>query len=85
MGEAMNIRDVNPLTKAKLTEDAAAANMSLSAYVRQKLDEIAGTPKRQLGALERKYGSIPDPTDGWEAMTDGELNAIESDHDLPLA
>ena len=85
MGEALNIRDVNPVTKAKLAEDAAAANMSLSAYVRSKLDEIAGTPKRTLGALERKYGTIPDPIDGWGPMTDEELDALEDDDVSPLA
>jgi len=85
MGEALNIRDVNPVTKAKLAEDAAVANMSLAAYVRMKLDEIAGTPKRQLGALEDKYGAINEPRDGWVPMCDEDLDAMETAGEARLA
>lgn len=85
MGKALNIRDVNPVTKAKLAEDAAAANMSLAAYVRMKLDEIAGTPKRQLGALEHKYGPIDEPRDGWAPMSDEDIDAMEAAGEARLA
>ena len=85
MGEALNIRDVNPITKARLAEDAAALGMSLAAYVRMKLDEIAGTPKRQLGALEAKYGSIGNPRDGWGPMDDQELDELEKAGEARIA
>ncbi len=84
MGEVLNIRDVNPITKAKLVQDAAAANMSLAAYVRWKLDEIAGTPKREIGLLEAKYGPISDPLDGWGAAEESEMNDIERAGDARL-
>lgn len=85
MGEVLNIRDVNPTTKAKLAENAAAANMSLAAYVRLKLDEIAGTPKRPIGLLEKELGHIGDPIDGWGPMSDKELDQLESDGDARTA
>ncbi|MGF1477344.1 MAG: hypothetical protein ACFB6S_17505 [Geminicoccaceae bacterium] len=81
MGETLNIRDVNPVTKAALSAAAERAGMSLAAYVRLKLDEIAGTPRRKAGALEKLMKDVGEPVDGWGPMSEDELTAWEGRDD----
>ncbi len=72
MGVTIHVRDVDPETKARLEASAKAAGKSLSAYLREKLDEMAAKPKRELGTLEH-LGPIGDPLDGWGPMNEEDL------------
>ncbi len=65
MGVTIHVRDVDPDTKARLDAAAEAAGKSLSAYLREKLDEIAEKPKREFGYLRDVLGDIGDPLDKW--------------------
>jgi plasmid stability protein len=48
----IHVRDVDPETKARLKAAAKAAGKSLSAYLREKLDEMAAKPKRRAGCRQ---------------------------------
>ena len=85
MSEVLKIPGVDPETKARLAAGAAAAKMSLAAYLRLKLHEIAGMPNCPIGLLEDELGHIGDPTDGWEPITGDELDRLESEGDARIA
>lgn len=51
---------------------AKAAGQSLSAYLREQLDTLAGKPKRELGTLAH-LGPVGEPLDGWGPMSEDEL------------
>lgn len=72
MGVTIQVRDVDPETKARLDAAAKAAGKSLSAYLREKLGEMAAQPKRELGWLEH-LGPVGEPLDGWGPMSEEEL------------
>lgn len=72
MGATIYIRDVDPETKERLEASAEAAGQSLSAYLRDKLNELAKKPKRELGWLAH-LGPVGDPIDGWGPMSEEEL------------
>jgi len=72
MGETIYVRDVDTEIKAKLESNAKAAGQSLSAYLREKLEEIADKPERELGWLAH-LGPVGDPIDGWGPMSEEEL------------
>lgn len=72
MGVTIHVRDVDPETKQRLEASAAAAGKSLSAFLREKLDEIAAKPKRELGWLAH-LGPVGDPLDGWGPMSEEDL------------
>jgi len=78
MGATIYIRDVNPETKERLQASAEAAGQSLSAYLRDKLDELACKPRRRLGTLSH-LGPVGDPIDGWGPMGEEELALWEGD------
>jgi len=73
LGVTIHVRDVDPETKQRLEASAAAAGKSLSAYLREKLDEIAAKPKRQAGTLREELGPVGDPLDGWGPMSEEDL------------
>lgn len=77
MAETLNIRDVDPETKALLVMQAKQAGLSLAAYVRLRLDEIAGREKRQSGALAETLGTIGEPRDGWGPLSAEDLSDWE--------
>lgn len=85
MGETLNIREVNPVTKATLSAQAERAGMSLAAYVRLKLDEIAGTPRRKAGSLKKVMREVGEPADGWGAMPEHDLADWEGGDERPIA
>jgi len=83
MSETLNIRDVDPETKAILVSQAAQAGVSLAAYVRSKLDEIAGKQQRISGSLSNDLGNIGEPDDGWGPMSEADLANWEAQDEWP--
>lgn len=78
MSETLYIRDVDVRTKASLSAAAEKAGMSLAAYVRMKLDEIAGIQRREAGTLREVVKAVGEPVDGWGPLDEGELARWES-------
>ena len=83
MGVTLTIRDVDPTTKARLSADAERVGMSLTAYLRLKLDEMASPRRRAAGSLSSVMQGVRDPVDGWTAMSDEELQAWEGEDERP--
>ena len=76
MGATIYIRDVDPETKEKLEASARAAGQSLSAYLRDKLNELAKKPKRRAGWLSH-LGPVGEPLDGWGPLPEEDLRLWE--------
>ena len=85
MGTVLNIRDVDPRTKAALAAQARRAGMSLAAYVRVRLDEIAGTPRRKAGTLKARMKDVGEPADGWGPMSEEALASWEGADEPPAS
>ncbi len=72
MGVTIQVRDVNPQTKAWLEMKAKEEGKSLSSWLRDALDDLAHKPKRRFGSLAY-LGPVGDPIDGWGPMSEEEL------------
>lgn len=84
MGETIFVRDVDAETKEKLEAAAKAAGMSLSAWLRERFDELVSKPKRKAGALAH-LGPVGDPIDGWGPMSEEDLALWEGEDEDPLS